>query len=252
MPQLRNKQLEYPLSGSFTGSLLGTASYADYSTSASHGGDQNLQSVLSNGNTATNEIILYRVGDNEQPAIRLENGDSSLIFPYIEVKAVESNDPQNSTPVVGLATDEQGGYVYMVSGSRSGSITILRSTSTDLRTIYTQDKSGTIALLSDLAAFATTGSNTFTGSQTIEGDVVVTGSLIVTSGITGSLYGTASWAENAISSSYSLNTTSASYAISSSYTDTASYLNPLSQPEVIISGSYSGWFNSKMSSELMV
>jgi len=35
MPQLRNKQLEYPLSGSFTGSLLGTASYATNSNTAS-------------------------------------------------------------------------------------------------------------------------------------------------------------------------------------------------------------------------
>jgi len=36
MAQLKSKQLTYPLSGSFTGSLFGTASYADYSTSSSY------------------------------------------------------------------------------------------------------------------------------------------------------------------------------------------------------------------------
>jgi hypothetical protein len=55
----------------------------------------------------------------------------------------------------------------------------------------------------DSTTFATTGSNIFNGNQTI------TGSLNVTQGITGSLFGTSSWANNAISSSYA---TTASFA----------------------------------------
>jgi tetratricopeptide (TPR) repeat protein len=51
----------------------------------------------------------------------------------------------------------------------------------------------------DTSSLATTGSNTFTGNQ------VITGSLTVTQGITGSLFGTASWATNAITASYALN-----------------------------------------------
>ena len=96
--------------------------------------------------------------------------------------------------------------------------------------------------------------------------VIVSGSdaflntLTVTNGITGSLHGTASWAENAITASYVLNAVSASYAttasyvlnavsasyattasyasnaLSSSYAVTASYTNPLYQT-VVISGS---------------
>lgn len=60
----------------------------------------------------------------------------------------------------------------------------------------------------------------------------VTGSLNVSSGITGSLHGTASWAQNAISASYfSGSISSAINAL------TASYLNPLNQT-VVLTGSF--------------
>ena len=58
----------------------------------------------------------------------------------------------------------------------------------------------------------------------------ITGSLGVSSGITGSLFGTASWASNAVTSSYILN------AVSASFASTASFVNPLRQ-NVIITGS---------------
>jgi hypothetical protein len=58
----------------------------------------------------------------------------------------------------------------------------------------------------------------------------ITGSLGVSGGITGSLFGTASWASNAVTSSYILN------AVSASFASTASFVNPLRQ-NVIITGS---------------
>ena len=66
--------------------------------------------------------------------------------------------------------------------------------------------------------------------------IKISGSLIVTGSITGSLFGTASYALQAVSSSYA---TSASYAISASQAVnslTASYINPLLQ-DVQITGS---------------
>jgi hypothetical protein len=113
------------------------------------------------------------------------------------------------------------------------------------------------------AGFATTGSNIFIGNQTISG------SLIVTNGITGSLYGTSSWANNVISSSYattasyalnagggttlitgstypitsswSNNTISASYALTASYATTASYaLNSLTASYAATASYYNG------------
>jgi hypothetical protein len=56
---------------------------------------------------------------------------------------------------------------------------------------------------------------TISGSLTITGSTNINGVLTVTQGITGSLFGTASWALNAINASSSLNATSASYALSS-------------------------------------
>jgi hypothetical protein len=59
------------------------------------------------------------------------------------------------------------------------------------------------------SSLATTGSNTFIGNQ------IITGSLTATQGITGSLFGTASWATNAITASY-VNTLNQNIQISGS------------------------------------
>lgn len=181
-------------SGSFTGltdsaSYAATASYApnyllltetgsitvlssSYATFAVSGGNQNLESVLSNGNTATNDIILYRVGDIEH-AIHLSTIGN---FPNLELKATGSSGNGGTfTPIVGLGTDGQGGYLYSRS-EPNGALTLLRFLSSNtLRNVYVQDKDGTLALLSDLVSFATTGSNTFSGSQIINGNLTVNG-----------------------------------------------------------------------------
>jgi hypothetical protein len=66
-----------------------------------------------------------------------------------------------------------------------------------------------------------------TSSHEMSGSLDISGSLIVRSGITGSLFGTASWALNSITSSYAVNSTSASYALTAAYASnvplTASY-----------------------------
>ena len=56
-----------------------------------------------------------------------------------------------------------------------------------------------VVISASTAHFATTGSNTFIGNQ------IISGSVNVTNGITGSLYGTASWAENSINTINSQN-----------------------------------------------
>ena len=71
-----------------------------------------------------------------------------------------------------------------------------------------------------------TGSLTVRGNQITSGSSTITGSLTVSSGITGSLFGTASWATNFVTGSV----TSASFA------STASFVNILNQ-NVIITGS---------------
>jgi len=73
---------------------------------------------------------------------------------------------------------------------------------------------GTLANRADLLVRNITGSNaTFSGSLAVSGSSSITGSLNVSQGITGSLFGTASWATNFITGSV----TSASYAQTASY-----------------------------------
>jgi hypothetical protein len=96
----------------------------------------------------------------------------------------------------------------------------------------------------------------FTGAS--DYDITISGSLTVigptVGSFTGSLQGTSSWANNAITASYVLNAVSASFsstasyvqnaqtasyvlnAVSSSFSSTASYVNPLNQT-VILTGS---------------
>ena len=91
----------------------------------------------------------------------------------------------------------------------------------------------------DTGSFATTGSNTFIGNQ------IVSGSLEVTSGITGSLLGTASFADSSTSSSYATTALSASYALSAT---TASYALTSTSASYALSSSHADSANSAISS----
>jgi hypothetical protein len=91
---------------------------------------------------------------------------------------------------------------------------------------------------SNIFGNATTNTQTMTGSLNVSGSATIIGRVTATD-LTGSLFGTASWATNFITGSV----TSASFAftassaISSSFASTASFLNTLNQT-VIISGSF--------------
>jgi hypothetical protein len=86
-------------------------------------------------------------------------------------------------------------------------------------------------------AMSINGQNVGIGTETpntrldVSGSAIITGSLTVTQGITGSLFGTASWAENATTASYVQTAQTASYvlnAVSASYASfavTASYID---------------------------
>jgi hypothetical protein len=78
-------------------------------------------------------------------------------------------------------------------------------------------------------------SSKWTGSNPIsrQSDVEITGSLRVQGSITGSLFGTASWATNAVTASYAQTAQTASYVLNAV---SASYVNSLNQ-QIILSGS---------------
>jgi hypothetical protein len=82
----------------------------------------------------------------------------------------------------------------------------------DIQTTFVLINTGSVSNSSGWQALISAGSNQFSGSQSI------TGSLIVTQGITGSLFGTSSYALTASYFSGSItNAISASYALTASY-----------------------------------
>ncbi len=102
--------------------------------------------------------------------------------------------------------------------------------------LYNIPATGIVGLnLSQIASGSATASiSPDTGFQ-INTNTIITGSLTVTSGVTASLFGTASWATNSVTSSFANNAatasyllggvTSASFATTASYAVTASYVD---------------------------
>jgi hypothetical protein len=71
-----------------------------------------------------------------------------------------------------------------------------------------------------------------------EGNSQITGSLNVSAGITGSLFGTSSYAIQALSASYVQTVQTASYVLSASYAVTASYVQNAQSASYVLSASY--------------
>ena len=114
--------------------------------------------------------------------------------------ALSGQKPTNSNLQLGeLAINTTDGKVFLAkSGSLGPTIEELISTNT-----------------------INTGSVSISGSIILEGNETITGSLTVTQGITGSLFGTSSWANNSLTSSFITNAQTASYVLNA---QTASFV----------------------------
>lgn len=163
-----------------------------------------------------------------------EQGDSiftqksgSLYFTTASIEISGSLTVSGSSTFVGPTT--LNGYPMLTSNDTSS--LVLTSSFNNFTASYntgsfTGSFTGDGSQLTGIVSSKWSGSNPITRDS----DVEITGSLRVTNGITASLYGTASWAEQAETASYSL------VALSSSYAETASYVNTLYQ-QVVVSGS---------------
>ena len=195
----------------FTGSLLGTAESASYVLNAESA------SYASTASYAANVPLTASY------ALNAESASYSSTASYVELAQTSSY------------YDETDPVFTAVSG------TFVLTSSFDQFTSSYNTGSFTGSFYGDGSNLTGIVSSKWTGSNPIsrDGNVEITGSLTVNDGITGSLYGTASWAENSITASYVENAQTASYvlnAISSSYTQTASYVETLNQ-DVLITGS---------------
>jgi hypothetical protein len=122
-------------------------------------------------------------------------------------------------------------YLPLTGGTINGDVTVNGTASIAFLNVSYESASVIYSSGSNQFGDASNDVQTLYGTVDIKtGPVLVTGSLDVSEGITGSLLGTASYAINALSSSYALTSTSASHAentdnaISSSYALTASYV----------------------------
>jgi len=91
----------------------------------------------------------------------------------------------------------------------SGLVYFAGLTSASYNSILTYDSSsGQLSFTSSIGGGGSGAGFPYSGSAVITGSLLVSGSgLIVEGGITGSLYGTSSWAENAVTASYATNFT---------------------------------------------
>ena len=223
-------------SGSFNGVLNGTASYATQAATASYVVLAQTASFVTLAQTAS--YVLNAVSSSFASTASYVNQLN---------QTVNISGSLNATGSVTIY--KSGSSPLVVSGSQGTLFEITDSVSGSLWTIYTGSSP-----IFDVSSGRI---------MTLNGSATITGSLNVQNGITGSLFGTASWAQNATTASFVTTAQTASYvvlaqtasyvaqavsasfastasyvlnAVSASFASTASYVNQLNQT-VRISGS---------------
>ena len=215
----------------FTGSLFGTASFA---TTASNilGGTGNYISLW-NTATSLSSSTIYQDGTGD-----LGIGTTSplgilhLYKPAAPTRMLMDGDAGQSKIITFRTNRLQRFGLYCnstaESGANAGSDFVFRAyndAGTLLSTpLFIKRSSGNIGI----GTTAPGAKLDVHGSAIITGSLVVTGSLIVTAGITGSLFGTSSWATNAVTASFITGSNvygpfGADSILSASYALTASY-----------------------------
>jgi len=201
------------VTGSITGSLLGTASFA---TTASYINPTFISasaaaSGFGSGGTTINTSSFATTGSNTFTGTQTITGSGQLLVKsstsngFLQQTTDFSVSPSTGTNVfIGLAASTGNTYASLNTRTTGGT------------------SNGNLAMLSAGGNVAI-GKTTFNAVLDVNGNVIITGSLNVTGGITGSLLGTASFATLAQTSN------TASYvlqAVSASFATTASYINP--------------------------
>lgn len=214
-------------------------------------GNQNLLTLSDSGNLkvpqlevsgSTNDLLLvnnvsnqtiFRVRQDRVFSSTLAVGD--LTAGQVVIGGGNSSLSTIAINGTGSIVATTGATNVVMTGSFSGSLTgnattashavnslITASVSSNTIT-FTKGDGSTFPITVNTGSSASGGSTfPFTGSAIISGSLIVTGSLNVSAGITGSLFGSASYSTQALSSSYSNTSTSASYAITASYASQAS------------------------------
>ena len=186
MALIKIHQIDFSGSASYTGSLQGTSSYAITASYALNGGTTNIfVSGSGSGSVITSSF----------------NNSNTWVF---------NHNLGTRTPII---TVFDSNYDQIIPQE-----ILLNSTSSATITFPTLESGFVIASIGGILN-EENSSFPYTGSAIISGSLVVTGSIESTQGFTGSLFGTSSYSNQTLSSSYALTSSiavSASYALTSS------------------------------------
>jgi hypothetical protein len=212
--------------GSFTGDLTGnanSATSASYALTASYAANVPLTSSYALNAESSSYAQTASYIENAQTASYVENAQTASYVETAQTASYYQETDPVFTAVSGTFTTTASfnsftASYYIDSASIVNEFAGLAET--DEQTIELDTLTNKIRLKETVAA-------PISGTRTFEGNIIVTGSLNVLDFITGSLNGTASWAENSITASYIENAQTASYvenAVSASYSSTSSYV----------------------------
>lgn len=196
-------------SGSFTGSLEGTSSWATNSQTSSNvlGGQNNYVALWSGSSNLTSSIIYQNgslLGINNPTPNRALDLISLQSNSYVAVASFMA--PNNA--IVGNTTQFYVGAQQALGNSISWNFNYQGSNSVNNRMSFEFNGYATPVL-----SMFRNGNSVFGGSTNSEfkldvqgtgrytNNLIVTGSVTATQGFTGSLFGTASWAKNALTAS---------------------------------------------------
>jgi hypothetical protein len=191
------------ISSSFPGvGFFGTASWAINVVNGGGGGGGGSDSAFLNQSTAaTTWSFTHNLG-TQYPVITVYDTSGQVIIPQ-EIDGEDTNNLKIYFPT------SQSGYATAVGGTSaliyySQSLT---TASVNLNTItFTKGNSTQFNITVNTGSGGGGGSDfPYTGSAIISGSLTVTGSVISTGGFTGSLFGTSSWAINALTAALAPN-----------------------------------------------
>ena len=235
------------VTGSFTGSLYGSASFATSASFAATASFANFATSASYSYTASSAISASLA----QTASYVINAVSAS-YAFTASSAINA-----SASLIAISASQaetaSSANTFVVRNDITASNALITGTIT-AQTLVVQTVTSSIVYSSGSNIFgnSTANTQTFTGSVNITGSLNLNGKATLTD-LTGSLFGTSSWAETALTASYVTTAQTASYvlnAVSSSYAYTASSAINSSASLTSISASYSYTASSATSSSL--
>jgi len=194
----------------FTGSLFGTASWATNFVSASYYVLNNqTSSFITSGSIGITQTISGSLAISQNltmlgtSSIIYGTASNSLTASYITPLSQSVIITGSITLAGGSRLTNQYDYSSIDIQAGPGGYVELLSNNTQTSIWVTDENANIITSAGDYYwGFNKDGTTTIPGGVNISGSQTITGSLSVTTGITGSLFGTASWARNFVSASY--------------------------------------------------